>query len=365
MAGTGKSLRVLVAPLDWGLGHATRCVPLIGELVGRGCEVVLAADGPSAHLLVREFPQLHMMKLPGYGITYRRKFLILSLLFQLPKIFLAIRKEKKWLRQLLQQESFDIIISDNRPGFYSSKAHCIYITHQLRIQSGIGKWVDAWLQQLHHRYIKQFDEVWVPDVETVPNAGGELSHPLRPLSRPVYLGLISRFQPQTAERYKYDLMILLSGPEPQRSMLEQQLQRELLTSPLKIIVIRGLPGNKENVHLNSSIEVHNHLTAFQLEQKIKESALVICRSGYTTIMDLLKLKKKALLIPTPGQTEQEYLAQHLQAQGCFPFLNQQQFELAKALTILNNFAFSNLFQEDDFEIYRDVIDSLLTAAQHK
>ncbi len=365
MSGTGKSLRVLVAPLDWGLGHTARCVPLIGELVQRRCEVVLAADGASAQLLAREFPQLQLLKLPGYQIKYGKNFLIFSLFLQLPKIFGAIRKEQKWLHQLLKQEKFDIIISDNRPGFYSNKTHSIYITHQLRIQSGIHKRVDDWLQQLHQRYIMRFRTLWVPDVKTAPNAAGELSHPPYQSTNPVYLGLISRFQHKSVQTCKYDLMILLSGPEPQRSLLEEKLKRQLVQSSKNIIVVRGLPGSNAEVDFTSAVETYNHLSAHQLEQKMQESAFVICRSGYTTIMDLLKLKKKALLIPTPGQTEQEYLAKHMQQLGCFPFLHQQDFQLEKAVTIMNTFSYSNPFKEDDYEYYRDVIDSLLITPQLK
>lgn len=365
MSGTGKSLRVLVGPLDWGLGHATRCVPLIGELVHRGCDVVLAADGAPAQLLAREFPELQIMKLPGYSIKYGKRYLILSILLQLPRIFSAIRKEKRWLSNLMQQENFDIIISDNRPGFYNSNAHCIYITHQLSIQSGISKWINNRLQYLHHRYTRKFHEVWVPDLEGVPNASGELSHPHHLLSHPVYLGLLSRFKYKPVQHYTYDIMILLSGPEPHRSLLEQQLKQELLQSQRKIILVRGLPGNSASLQLSSNVEVHNHLTASQLEQKLHLSECVISRSGYTTIMDLLKLKKKALFIPTPGQTEQDYLAQHMRKQELFPFLYQHDFTLDKAEKIMRTFNYHQPFQDEHFEHYRDVVESLLAAVKRK
>ena len=364
MIGTGKSLRVLVAPLDWGLGHATRCIPIIGEMLHLGCDVVLASDGACAQLLAREFPQIEIKKLPGYQIRYSKKSLIWSLLLQMPSIFNNTRKEHRWLKNLLQKERFDVIISDNRPGFWSRQSHCIYITHQLRIQSGISSLFDNMLQQLHQQYIKNFHEVWVPDVDAAVNAAGVLAHPSKPLLHPLYIGMLSRMQPQPTETKNYEWMILLSGPEPQRSMLEQQLINELRGLNKKTILVRGLPGTTKTIDAGAHVDVFNHLTASQLQQALNQSEFVICRSGYTTIMDLLKLKKKALLIPTPGQTEQEYLAAHMEAQNCFPFLKQDAFTLTKAVAVLQHFHFQFPFQEEQFEQYRDAVTAL-TAIPHK
>ncbi|MFN5134651.1 MAG: glycosyltransferase [Chitinophagaceae bacterium] len=364
MIGTGKSLRVLVAPLDWGLGHATRCIPIIGELLYLGCEVVLAADGACAQLLAREFPQLEIKKLPGYHIRYGKKSLIQSVLLQMPGIFKNTHNEHRWLQKLLQKEKFDIIISDNRPGFWNRQSHCIYITHQLRIQSGMNGLFDDMLQRLHYRYIKRFNEVWVPDVDAAVNAAGVLAHPSKTLLHPLYIGPLSRIQPQPTETKKYEWMILLSGPEPQRTLLEQQLIKEIRGLNKKIILVRGLPGNTEAIEADAHVDVFNHLTASQLQQVLNQSEIVICRSGYTTIMDLLKLKKKALLIPTPGQTEQEYLAIHMQVQGCFPFLKQSEFTLGRAAAVVQNFHFQFPFGDEQFEQYRDAVASL-TAIPHK
>lgn len=363
MIGKGKSVRVLVAPLDWGLGHATRCIPLIGELLTRGADVTIAADGPVARLLAREFPQLEIKPLQGYNVQYGHRFLFLNILAQLPRIFKTIRAEHRWLQALLQKESYDIIISDNRPGFWHKSSCCIYITHQLSIRSGKGKWANKLLQQLHYRYIKNFQKVWVPDLAHHPNAAGLLSHPEQVLFEPQYIGLISRFQQHDALPLTYDLLVLLSGPEPQRSILEKKILEQITALQLKVAIVRGLPGSVQLPEVPEHIEVFNHLPATQLEQTIKKSKLVLCRSGYTTLMDLLKLKKKAVLIPTPGQTEQEYLARYLFEQNLFPYSSQENLNIKELLQKAENFAYRFPFHDHDFELYREVIDELLTSVK--
>lgn len=356
--------RILVAPLDWGLGHATRCVPLIGELRERGCEVVLAADGAPAKLLAQEFPDLEIRVLKGYGIRYSRGNLLLALLRKLPGIFRTIGYEQRWLRELLRKERFDCIISDNRPGLHHPQVYSVYITHQLLIRSGIGRWADRLLQLLHARYIGKFNKLWVPDVEGQPNLAGILSHPPATKTSPCYLGLLSRLQP-TAPGTSCDLLILLSGPEPQRTILEKKMLQQLERYKGTVRLVRGLPRQERlTVPVPAHVEVFDHLTASQMQKAITGARLVLCRSGYTTLMDLVRLQKKAVLIPTPGQTEQEYLARHLQRQELFPFVPQKDFQLNKALELAHDFPYHNPFTPADFEQYTTVIDDLLAEVSY-
>ncbi len=356
-----KSIRVLVAPLDWGLGHTTRCIPIIGQLLQNGCEVVLAAEGASARLLAREFPQLELKSLEGYRIRYGKNNFFFNILLQLPGIFRSITKERKWLEHLLSTEKFDIIISDNRPGLHSNNAYCVYITHQLRIQSGISSWLNDRLQQLHTRYMKKFNKVWVPDASSDDhNLAGKLSHPAKQRLAVDYLGLLSRFRTKGHTPKTYDLMCLLSGPEPQRSLLEQQCVEELKQFQGKALLVRGLPGDTSALSVSNNIKVEQHLNAAELQAAIEESTLVICRSGYTTLMDLMKLKQKAVLIPTPGQTEQEYLAAYMQASNYFPYLLQKDFSLKEAFHLSQQFSYTHPFDIKDFEHYREVVDELIT-----
>lgn len=348
--------RILLAPLDWGLGHATRCIPIIRSLQEQGCEVVVAGDGAVAALLSNEFPEIEIKILKGYGISYSKNASLFgSMLQQLPGILQSIKNEHQWLADLLEKESFDLIVSDNRPGFYSKQVPSVYITHQLLIHSGKGKWLNRLLQQLHSRYMKKFTEVWVPDMEVENNLAGELSHPSRPIVQPVYLGLLSRMQPTTSE-VKYDLMILLSGPEPQRTILEEKLTAQVSSFKGSVLLVRGLPkATTSSLQLPEHITVYNHLPALELQQAICSSQLIICRSGYTTLMDLVRLNKKAVLIPTAAQPEQEYLAQYMQQKQLFPFIEQNNIELQEAISIAASFPYKQSFSNIDFEQYRIVI----------
>lgn len=358
---TSKNTRILLAPLDWGLGHATRCIPLIRYLQQKECEVVLAADGAAASLLASEFPGISIRTLKGYDIRYNSgSSLFGSMALQLPRIFSSIQKEHLWLKDVLEKEQFDIVISDNRSGFWNKKTHNIYITHQLLIHSGKGNWLNRQLQKLHARYMKKFTEVWVPDLEANKNLAGELSHPSQPIIQPAYLGLLSRLEKKEVAEQEYDLTILLSGPEPQRTILEEKIFQQLPSYSGKVLFVRGLPQqNHSALQSYPHITVHDHLPAEQLQHKLSSSKLIICRSGYTTLMDLMKLGKKAFLIPTPGQPEQEYLAQYMQGQSYFPFHQQKGFDLLSAIKVADSFPYQHPFAEADFEVYKKRIDELL------
>jgi predicted glycosyltransferase len=281
-------------------------------------------------------------------------------LLQLPSLLRTKRKEHRWLQQLLEKESFDLIISDNRPGLWTTQTTCVYITHQLMIHSGKGQWFNRLLQKVHTRMMKKFHQVWVPDLEGTSNLAGHLSHPEKPLLQPNYIGFLSRLSMDQGVSVENDLLILISGPEPQRSLFEQQLVAGLKNYKGKVVLVRGLPkGADVDVDVNSNVTVFPHLTANKLQEVMASSRLIICRSGYTSLMDLVKLRKQALLVPTPGQPEQEYLAQYMQEQGFFPFLAQRDLSIEKALAKAATFRFKNPFEETDFEQYQLALDDLL------
>jgi UDP:flavonoid glycosyltransferase YjiC (YdhE family) len=356
-----KKYRILLAPLDWGLGHATRCIPLIRYFQQKGCEVVLAADGAPAKLLAAEFPGTEIKQLAGYHIRYNSgRFLAAAILQQIPHVLQCIKAEHQWLNDLLKKEQFDLIISDNRPGFYNNNVHSVYITHQLLIKSGTGIWADKLLQKVHAKYMKHFNEVWVPDMPGQQNLAGNLSHPPHHLFQPQYIGLLSRFEQTETAETNYDLLILLSGPEPQRTIIEQKIYQQLHTFKGTVLFVRGLPaGNETILPALQQVTVAHHLPAAELQQAIASSKQIICRSGYTSLMDLVRMKKKALLIPTPGQPEQEYLARNMQQQGYFPFMTQHEFSLNKALMLLNEFTVRTTVTQNDFEIFRTAADNVI------
>lgn len=320
-----KIQRILVAPLNWGLGHATRCIPIIRELKDHGFDPVIASDGAALDLLKNEFEDLEFAELPGYEIEYAKKpkHFKWKLILESPRIMKAISKERKLTKQLVDDLALDGIISDNRLGVHSSKVPSVFITHQLNVLSGNTSVLST---ALHQRYIKKFDEVWVPDVAEEPNLSGILGHPDTPVSNVRYLGPLSRLE-KLHLPVKYDLFVLLSGPEPQRTMLEEKLLDELKGYEGKVLFVQGKVEDRQTVATQKHIKVYNFMNSEQLEVAFSKSSRVLCRSGYTTIMDLVKLEKKAFFIPTPGQYEQEYLACRLDKQGLVPCASQDEFKV--------------------------------------
>jgi uncharacterized protein (TIGR00661 family) len=323
------------------LGHATRCISLIKAFLNSNCKVIIACNDVQKQLLQQEFSNLSFLQLQGYDITYNKhpKLLTLSILQQLPKIATAIKNEHAWLDSIIDKHKIDIVISDNRYGLYSAKAHCIFITHQLQIKAPLGI-VEKLLQRVNYQYIQRFNACWVPDFENDNNIAGTLSHPKHLPKVPVnYIGPLSRFDVAINQEKEYDFCVSLSGPEPQRTALEniilQQIEKQNITS--KIVLVRGLPKALNIPDVPENVIVFNHLNGNDLGNVFARSQYLICRSGYTTVMELLALQKKAILIPTPGQTEQEYLAKKLQLQGWCYSVAQSEFNFVTAIAAAENF----------------------------
>ena len=352
--------RVLVAPLDWGLGHATRCIPLIHELLALNCDVMIGAEGAVKNLLEKEFAQLIFLPLKEYEIKYSHKKsgLSVKILLQLPKIIRRIYHEHRWLKKIIIQNNIDAIISDNRFGLYSTMVPCIYITHQLTIITG-NHFFDWIAQKINYHFINKYNACWIPDAIDENNLAGILSHPKHlPQTPAVYLGPLSRFEKITVEK-KYDLAVILSGPEPQRTFFEDLLLKQLENYTGTCLFVRGLPADVQQlVCENVSIDMHNHLSSTTLNKAILQSEWVISRSGYTTVMDLVKLQQKAILIPTPGQTEQEYLAEILMKKNIFYCIKQEEFSLHQDLKKAAGFSFTRLVLNPDE--YKMVIENFVT-----
>jgi uncharacterized protein (TIGR00661 family) len=346
----------LVIPLDWGLGHATRCIPLIKELLACGCEVIIAAEGATQSLLQHEFQQLRFMSLKGYRVKYSKKkqWLPLKIFTQIPLILWAIYNEHQWQKKIVKKYSIDAIIADNRFGLFNADIPTVYITHQLLIKTN-NSFTEQILQKLHFWFIKKYSYCWVPDFEGKNNIAGKLSHVEKQPSNISYLGGLSRFEKSDNIEKKNDLLILISGPEPQRSIFEDLMITQLENFSGKTLLIRGLPGIADGQDLltNPNLTIKNHLTSQELNKAIQQSALVISRSGYTTIMDLIKLGQKAILVATPGQTEQEFLAVHLMQQHIFYATEQQGFNLTAAIKAAAGFPFS--IPDFDMELYRKTV----------
>lgn len=319
--------RILIAPLNWGLGHATRCIPIIDALLAHNFEPIIASDGGALLLLRKEFPELVSLELPSYDIKYPKKgrHFKLKMLQNSPKLMKAIKAEKKTVAQITEDYNLDGIISDNRLGVYHRNLPCVFMTHQIQVLSGNTTWLST---KLHQEIIKRFHECWVPDNLGDANLSGKLSH-FNISEVPVkYIGPLSRFRKEDLD-FKYDIMVLLSGPEPQRSLIETQLLEKFKTYKGKVVFIKGILEQEQHISKINHITIYNFMTTKELNKAINESALIIARSGYTTIMDLTKLSKKAFFIPTPGQFEQEYLAKRLTDLGIAPSCSQKEFSIEK------------------------------------
>jgi UDP:flavonoid glycosyltransferase YjiC (YdhE family) len=325
-----KKKRILVAPLNWGLGHASRCIPLIRCLYQLGVEPIIAAEGSALFLLKEEFPTAHFVSFTSPEIRYPKNLAFwLYFTLKFPHFQRIKREEYKLTEALVQQYQIDGIISDNRYGVYHAAVPSVIITHQLFIPSPVFK---KNIQRFVHRQISKFDFCWIPDWEEKPGLSGKLSHGKHSLKDVRFIGPLSRFHREVAVPIKRKIIVVLSGPEPHRSKLEEQLLKQLLEVKVPAMIIRGVEGaipQELKKRGGEDIQWKGLLSSKELAQEIKCSELVICRSGYSSVMDLLALQKEAILIPTPGQGEQEYLAQHLRDQQLFYTVSEKHLKLSR------------------------------------
>ncbi len=309
--------KIIIAPLNWGLGHATRCVPIIKELQKSNFTPVIASDGTALQFLIKEFPSLEFFELPSYKISYGRN-LKWSLIRKIPTIVRAVHKERLLIQEYIHQNPNVVgIISDNRFGCYYTKIPSVYITHQLNVLSGFLTPVTSFF---HRRVIRKYNECWIPDEENSVYSG-KLSRSSKNLNQK-YIGVLSRFKKQELPQ-DIDVLILLSGPEPNRTWLEIKLTSIFKTSSKKVYLIQGIVEKTQKTTKENQLTIVNFMLTKQLEHTLNLSKMVICRAGYSSVLDLVSLRKKALLIPTKFQNEQEYLAKYLQQKGYFSFVKER------------------------------------------
>ena len=270
--------------------------------------VVLGITKTTALIFNEEFPTLKKIDIEPYNISYSKKIpLSIKLLFDAPRILGVIKKEKQQLQQIIKEHKIEVVISDNRFGLSNKNVECIYMTHQLNIQAGVFSFI---ANQIHRHYIKQFNSVWIPDFEDEKNClAGKLSRNAS-LKNVTYLGSLSRLQKVCETKVEYDYLCLLSGPEPLRTELEIILIEKAIQSDKKICIVRGT-NLEQKSFVNKNVTIVDLPSAKELSQFICNSKTVVCRSGYSTLMDLHQLQNtNCILIPTPGQHEQVYLANY-------------------------------------------------------
>lgn len=329
--------RILVCPLDWGLGHATRCIPVINELLRQDAEVVIAADKRPLELLKQEFPQLQFIVFPGYDISYPENgSMVFKMAFSIPEILRKIRQEKTLLKEIIGNEKIDGVVSDNRYGLGIADVPSVLILHQLMIKSPFG---EKLLHKITLNYIRSFSFCWVPDFAGKNNLSGDLAHKFPLPENASFIGPLSRFsgmlKHENAEK-KYELLVVISGPEPQRTVFEKKVLNQLEELNLKTLVVLGKPEQNPSRQNLKKTEIVSHLNATELYEAIQDSELVLTRPGYSTIMDLAVMQKKAVFVPTPGQTEQEYLGKLFHEKGIQLCVKQNELNISRAIAEAKN-----------------------------
>lgn len=326
----------MVCPLNWGLGHASRMIPVIISLINDGHEVILGGDGDALALLKDAFPQLESIHIKDIQVKFPHDWMLVNLLLLIPKITYNTLTENYLLKKIIKQKSIDIVISDNRYGLWNKKITSILVTHQLMVKLPFPF---HFLEYVTYLIIKQaigfFDYCWVPDYKDNENSlSGDLSkkYPIHPTVK--FIGPLSRFNNLNEKpmSYHYNVIVILSGPEPSKSVLENKLTSILIGTHFTCLFIQGNPQKKVKYSQKENVTFVSHLPSDEFKYFLKKADQIICRSGYTSIMELNQLQLNAILIPTPGQTEQEYLANHVHHK----FLTINQEDLSKK-TLINLF----------------------------
>jgi uncharacterized protein (TIGR00661 family) len=317
---------------------------VIRALQEAGCQVIAATSGRSFQFLKKECPEITIIEFQGISVQYPRNDRIaLKLIRSAPLFLAAIWWEHQVLKKLARELKPDLIISDNRYGCWHAKIPSVFITHQLAIQPPVFlKWLSKPLNAINYWFIGKYSECWIPDFEPHKGLAGALSHPVHLPANAIYIGILSRFSdyPDLLNDDKeliLDVVVMLSGPEPQRTILEKKISEDIKKINIRVVLVQGKTEVNDSRDLNDRFHVFSHLGSEKLVKLIRHSELVICRSGYSSIMDIVTLGKRAIFIPTPGQTEQEYLSRYLMDKKIFFSLDQNKFDLVYALEMSKNF----------------------------
>ncbi len=353
--------KILVAPLDWGLGHASRCVPIINFLLEQKVNVIIGGSGSSLEYLKQRFPKLTYVELPSAKLNYGKKGMVsMPFFLSMCKFACNIRKEHRALEKIVREYAIDYVFSDNRLGLYTKSATTYYMTHQFNFDNGFLNKISAnIMKKLHRHYINKYDLCCVSDVAGEKSLSGILSETDLKV---MHLGPLSRFNEQfgpcaIATSTYFDLLrlcslqvaqdkspselgercgrsapvsgeadlLILSGIEPQRSILEKIfIDKYSAMQDRELVIVRGLVETDKDLVVPANITYENNPPDSKIAELILSSNKVFCRSGYSTLCDLAALNRRAVLIPTPRQPEQEYLAMRFSREFDFPAFQQKQ-----------------------------------------
>jgi spore coat polysaccharide biosynthesis predicted glycosyltransferase SpsG len=362
-----RTLKICIAPLDWGLGHATRCIVLAKTLQSMGHTIYIASEGAHAVVLKEALPNANHLLLKGYRVQYSKKrfWLMAHLMIQIPKILKAIYYEHQWLQKQQAEHTFDVIISDNRFGMFTKNAKSIFVTHQLCIQTP-WRWATSLIQKIQYSWLQHFNECWIPDLSNKENSlSGILAHPeILPTIPVFYIGTLSRLYqtPRHITLPHFSFLVLVSGPEPQRTLFEKRVWEEIKNAEANGVVVAGRPQdplNKMDLQfIGEKCVCLSHVDGATLASLIDATDIVISRGGYTSLMELVPFNKQLIMVPTPGQTEQEYLGKLWQEKKwalCFD--QEASFSIKSALQLLDNTSLEQSpFEELNLELIKARLD---------
>lgn len=351
-----QTKNILICPLHWGTGHAARVQPVADTLIKKGHNVYIAAAEPLLAIYDQE-KYSGLIPFNSIAILYSKTLpQYLAILIQLPLILISSLSDRVKIARLIHRYNIDIIISDNRFAAWSPNIYTVYITHQLTIALPQAmKFAESFVSFFHYLIIKKYNECWIPDIPGENNLSGRLSSKSNPPANSKSIGILSRMN--NCEARKPELFpdetfntVILSGPEPQRTVLEKIILAKAEHHSGRLLLLTAKSDGKKARYINDNITVYSYLEPGEVKYIILNSKSIICRSGYSTIMDLVSLGRSALLIPTPGQTEQEYLAAHLSEKGYFKTISQR--ELKESTHLFPQIPAETI----EFEIGADLLD---------
>lgn len=324
----------LICPLNWGLGHATRDIPIIEELIRRGHDVTIATSGNALALLEKEFPECSFILFKDYPAPYSStRFFLPKFIANIPMLMKELAGEIKRFNKLLDQNKYDLVISDNRLGVFTKRVPCYFITHQLRFSLPDYLYpFEAMTLGVNGLFHTRYDGIIVPDIKPDgANLSGKLarSNVKMTLRRVHYAGILTSAKKMNVPE-DLDYLFIISGPEPQRTKLEEILLKQVQDLPGEKVVLLGSPQRTFSKSLDPSTRVEAFVSTEEKAELMNRARFLVGRSGYTTMMELAELDKKhGLFTPTPGQTEQEYLSRYYQKMGWFMSKSQYKIKLAQ------------------------------------
>jgi UDP:flavonoid glycosyltransferase YjiC (YdhE family) len=357
-----------ISPLNWGLGHSTRDIPIIKELLGHGHEVTVGTSGNALALLKKECPECNFILFKDYPAPYSStRFFLPKFVANIPVLLKAMSDERKKLANILTDNKYDLIISDNRMGVYSHDIPSYFITHQLRFSLPNYLYpFEMMTLPVNSLFHKNFAGIIVPD--TCPN-GNNLSGKLcrsnldATNQRTYFSGILTSTEKMNVNE-DLDFLIIVSGPEPQRKKLEEIILRQVQMLPGDKVVLLGSPQKEDNLKMDKHTTVYSYISNEEKVELMNRACFIISRSGYTTMMEMAELEKKhGLFTPTPGQTEQEYLSRYYARQGWFLSRSQYKINLVSdvpAAMKCHGFPEMTKTKENVRKLYEDLLKRHLT-----